>query len=125
METKTCTYRVNQGGEISSFTTSCTIQRRGGFSKVAITSGESSYTFLVGKNAVTLTAEGQTKYSFCLSEGCNNPFEVYSQGVTFNALVSCKNLSIILESGNILVKAKYFMNISGVETQMEFTLSVE
>ena len=124
METKNCTYRVNSGGEITSLTTSCTVEKRGGFSKISLTSGENNYSFLVGKNAVTLSTTGQTEYSFVLSEGNEQPFVIRSSGFTFNAFVSCKSLSITLNNSGITISSKYFVNISGNKTEMEFTLSV-
>ena len=124
METKTCAYRVKVGGEITSFTTSCTIEKRGGFSKVKLSSDTNGYTFIVGKNAVTLITEGQTEYSFTLAEGKEQEFVLNASGATFKALVFCKKLLIDVEGGKLSVASKYLMNISGNETQIDFTLTV-
>ena len=125
MITKTCSYRVVSNGEISNLTTSCVFEKRGGISKITFSNGANSYTFLVGKNAVTISTLGESQYSFILSKGLGQAFNLVTCGATFKAQVSCSSLDIQFNNENLKVSASYKINLSGNITPIDFSLTVK
>ncbi|MBR6737118.1 MAG: hypothetical protein IKL82_01990 [Clostridia bacterium] len=124
MEVKKCSYHASFGGEISNVTTSCSIERRGGFSKVTFSNDSINYSFLIGKATVTISAFSQTEYSFTLAENKRNNFSITLGGAVLNAQVWCKSLKIENNNGNLLVKASYQTEIGDTVTPIDFSLTV-
>ena len=78
MITKNCSYRVVSNGEVSNLTTPCSFEKRGGISKITFSNGANSYAFLISKNAVTISTKGESQYSFILSKGLEQAFNLLS-----------------------------------------------